>query len=536
MARKVAGGVCALIAGIWGAALVCGQVSLGATPTRVIAAWDVVPYQVFDTPFHAGVVAFHETGCTVQFTVCSGVGEKKTEMKEASRTVRAPTLNPQTNVWEYWIPLDPKRLPDGPVEVQARCMPLGESHIATDLPPLMLYANAGRSLSFGAPVWVDCEKGDDGAGDGSETQPLRTIAAAVRKVPAGGTVYLKPGKDYSADRLGGGKSRPFWTTIAAAPGAKREDVEIGPGRPGTDKLRFFNVTLYADPPRRMYHTILAGENGSTSVWLDDCVMYNKKGRWGGGGEVFGNRYVAYVTGGMTTEMDNGPAAVLLRSHRIVKITSDAFTGARTAINCNVEDIDPGATGAHPDFHQSYVADPAQFNSVILYNCSGRRCVSQGFFGHNLRDSAFVNCLFEKHNTVMYSQYGGPLDHVLFFHLTVPNQTWLWRGGFKGNNCYVVNCLLATMRAVEGSTMDGVTVRSTHFIDQKAAHGDRATSGDPLLADAASGNYRLAPESPAFRTGEKLQCVPADIEGVPYGDTPNRGCYAHKGGTDADPFH
>jgi len=32
--------------------------------------------------------------------------------------------------------------------------------------------------------------------------------------------------------------------------------------------------------------------GKAIVWVDDCKTYNKKGRWGGGGNVFGNRYEA----------------------------------------------------------------------------------------------------------------------------------------------------------------------------------------------------------------------------------------------------
>jgi len=149
---------------------------------------------------------------------------------------------------------------------------------------------------------------------------------------------LKPGRDYSAQGLGGGKQRTYWTAIAAAPGVHRDDVETGPSRTGTDKLRFRNVTLYSDPPGRAYNTILSGENGSTIVWLDDCRMYNRKGRWDGGGVVFGNRYVGYVTGGITTEMDNGPGGVLVRNHKIHKITSEALTSARTAINVEVRDI------------------------------------------------------------------------------------------------------------------------------------------------------------------------------------------------------
>ena len=104
------------------------------------------------------------------------------------------------------------------------------------------------------------------------------------------------------------------------------------------------MTLYSDPPSHAYNTILVGEQGKAVVWVDDCRLYNKKGRWGGGGVAFGNRYVPYITGGLTTEMDDGPGGVLMRGHQIVKITSDAFTGVQTAINCSVEDIDPGQTG------------------------------------------------------------------------------------------------------------------------------------------------------------------------------------------------
>src|SRR5690349_2275696 len=72
--------------------------------TMPVTAWDVVPYQVFDKPFNAGVVAFHETGCKVEFTVLAG-GK---EVPAAGKTAANPTLNEQTKVWEYWIALDPK--------------------------------------------------------------------------------------------------------------------------------------------------------------------------------------------------------------------------------------------------------------------------------------------------------------------------------------------------------------------------------------------------------------------------------------------
>ncbi len=488
--------------------------------TQPVAAWDVVPFQVFDKPFHVGVVAFHETGCKVEFSVRAA----GTETATRPLVVENPTLNVQSNVWEFWYPLDPSTLPDGPVEVRAKVIPRGAGMTIRELAPLTLYANGHRSLKFGEPVWVDGTTGDDAA-DGTKARPLKTLAAAVKKAPDGGTIYLSAGKGYSAHALGGGLKRTYWTVIAAAPGTKRDAVEIGPGRPGTDKLCFRGVTLYSDPPSRAYNTILAGEQGKAVVWVDDCKLCNKKGRWGGGGVAFGNRYVPYVTGGLTTEMNDGPGGVLMRGHQIVKITSDAFTGVQTAIHCSVEDIDPGQTGAHPDFHQSYVGDPNAFNTVILYNVWGKRCISQGFFGHNLRDSAFVNCLFHKGDTVMVSQYSGPLEHVLFLHLSLPNQSWLWRDGFQPTNCYMIDCLLTSLSTSPKAQAEGVTCEALHVTGAKSPSGQGGSVGAVEFVDIGKLDFRPVPDSAAAAGGVPLRCVTADLTGRLYDSkSPSRGCF------------
>ena len=181
--------------------------------TRPVAAWDVVPFQVFDKPFHVGVVAFHETGCKVEFTVRAGGADGPAR----TQTIENPTLNSQSNVWEYWFALDPHALPDGPVEVRAKVIPLGEGMIVRELAALTLYANGRGSLKFGAPVWVDCDQGDDAA-DATEAKPLKTLAAAIRKSPDGGTIYLKAGKGYSAHALEGGFQRTYWTVDRGGPG------------------------------------------------------------------------------------------------------------------------------------------------------------------------------------------------------------------------------------------------------------------------------------------------------------------------------
>ena len=225
-------------------------------------------------------------------------------------------------------------------------------------------------------------------------------------------------------------------------------------------------------------------------------------------------------------MDNGPGAVLLRNHKIIKITSDALTNARTAINCEVRDIDPGKTGAHPDWHQSYTGGKDNYKTCIIYNCSGLACQSQGFFGHNLKDTAFVNCIFHKLPGHALSQYSGHMDHVLWLHCEVPNQSWLWRGTFRADNCYVINGLFAGMQEVQGGDASGVTFWNNHFINEGRAMGDTRTAGDARFVDADKLDFHLKDDSPCARSGKPLQCVPADINGKPYDkEKPPSGCYA-----------
>lgn len=491
--------------------------------TIPIAAWDVVPHQILSTPFKAGVIAFHEESVSVRFTVhVSGQ-----EIKGLSRTMQAPTHNPRTNVWEYVYEVDPARIPDGPFELHAACTPGGAGNRNITLPPLPLHANANGTLTPSRTVYADSARGSD-ASPGTREQPLQSLAAAVKAAGDGGVILLQPG-EYSPHQLRGGRERSHWTLITPAEGVARTDVQIGGGRPGTDKLLFRNVAFFADAKEGKYTPIILGEQSKTSVWLDNCEIRNRHGRWSGNVVMFGNRYLAYITGGFCTEMQRAPGALFMRNYRIVKISEDVFTDSKVAVNCTVDDVDAGDTGGHADFHQSYIRDKAYFNQgVILYNCTGVNCKAQGFFGHNLKDSAFVNCLFVKTpDHPMLSQYSGKLDHVLFLHLTLPNQSWLWRGNLKSRSCHMVNCLLPGMSVStsEGADLSGFIIDHNHFIDAKRAMGDNTTLGKPAFADPAADDYRLLLGSVAAGTGKSFPTVPADITGTAWNTArPSRGAY------------
>lgn len=481
--------------------------------TIPVAAWDVVPYQIISKPFNAGVVAFHEISVAVEFTVTAGGKEIKRQ------TVEAPKLNDRANVWEHFITVDPAQIPDGPFEITARCVPGGEGNRPVTL-TADLFANAGGSLQF-KTVYADAANGDDTAA-GTRDAPLKTLKAAVKAAGDGGTVMLAAG-EYSPDGIGGGMRREHWTTIRPAEGLKRDDVQIGRGRPGTNKLKFQNVCLFADAEGRKFTSILTGEGGRSVMWLDGCKVYNRKGRWNGKVSLQANSYRGYVTGGISTEMERGCSAILMRDHRIEKITSDAFTDTQVAINCSVYDIDVGSTKAHPDFHQAHMGrDRESFNpGRILYNCTGLKCGAQGLFGHNLKDSAFVNVLYVKDPAKGYlSQYSRKLDHVLFLHITMPNQPMLLRGNLKTRNCFMMNSIFLSVvkHHKERADTSGFRFANNLYLKaNKAGPCENELTGDAQFVDPAGDDYHLRPTSPAAHSGIRLQTVPADCTGTPWSE-------------------
>ena len=478
--------------------------ALPAFAARPVARWDVIPDQRFEGTFEAGVVAFHRDGAKVEFSVNG----------KPLATAAAPALNPRTKVWEYFVPLKASDYPDGEITVQARAVSLSTASEAYDLPELILFANSRKTLSVATQIWADAVNGDDTAA-GTESAPKKTLAAAVKACPAGGVVNLKAGT-YSAQSLGGGK-REYWTTIQAAPGATREQVEIEGGRPSTNRLRFKNVMLFIDHEGR-YAPVLTGDQGKNKVWVDNCVIYNKKGRWAADTVPFGNVYPAYITGGILREMNNGTGGVILRGLRIEKIGSDAWTGGgKLVVNCETDDINPGSTGAHPDFHQSHANPPNWVEDVILYNVRGYRCHCQGLFGARLRNSAFVNVEFQKESGYYYSQYSGPMENVLFLHNTIISQSWLWRDSYAPVDVVFMNNLVVNMAATSGADTDPsrLHVSNNHFTDAKKTFGLAHSSGDPRFVNPAKDDYRIPSQSPAAKGAVYLQCVPADIDGIPH---------------------
>ncbi len=379
---------------------------------RPVARWDVIPYQLVNATFRAGVVAFHEKGVRVDFTVN---GKKVASVGRAA-------FNDRTKVHEHFFVFDATKHPDGPVTLGATAVTEGEAPYR--LPDLVLYANAGRTLGSRRVMWVDPKDGNDYA-DGSKATPFKTVKQAVSKAGDGGVVLLLPG-EYRAKMIGGGLDRRHWTVLTPAPGVPREKVRFRGGRTGTEKIRFRNVELYCDIDDG-YDAIVMGERGETMAWFDNCKFYNKKGRFSGKTVPFGNKLRAFVTGGETTELGAGPSAEIVRGHRISKLAGSAFQGGDLlAANCTVDGVEAAPDGIEPDFYKAFATGDNWVGDAILFNVAVSDCKGRAFSGARFRDCAFVNVSVATETPQsVRSQFFGPVENALFVNVSTPDQAWQW---------------------------------------------------------------------------------------------------------------
>lgn len=495
--------------------------------TKAIANWDVVPFQRISEPLNVGVVAFHETGVDVQFQV-NGAD---------AGLVKDPTLNPHSNVWEYWITVDPAQYEDGPITIAATAIPEGAGNENRELEPLTLFANTKGTVGSSAVVWM-APDGDD-ANDGSEASPVAGFKKAGELAGDGGTIYLKAG-DYKLTSFGKG-SQEYWTTVSGAPGLTPEAVQIltsGPdktstNRYGADKIRWRNLSIYCDRPDFGKFGNLFYFNNGQETWFDGVTLYDKNGRLAGTSPFNGKGSRVWQSDVYQHDFGNA-AGGWMRNVRIKDICSDIFRGHNNlfAVNVFIDTIDRGDTEAHPDFIQFHNPNETVEN-VILYNVSCYDMTAQGFFGAagGVRDVAFVNVLLEKTppGVAFVSQLGGDIQHLLIWNVTIVNQSFNFRTPEPMDQVYVQNGAFSQLSSAKYDH-PGFFINASHSSskawNQPDLMGANATTGELIYVNYDAKDFRQAPDSPAYGTGALPPGVPADIDGVPYDPAaPNRGAFA-----------
>ena len=436
-----------------------GEVGPG-DDAKAIARWDVVPYQTFDgidetignlddgvddTIFRIGVVAFHINDIDrVEFSVDGGSFAAVTEM----------TLNPRTNVVEYWVGLDASLMEDGPIEVRAVAYPnvgiprvLGGDTVefGNGEHSMFLFTN-GQQGFVRAQMYVGLNGSDDN--EGTLNQPLATIARALDLVPDGGEIIILDQGTYIGPNR---KQKIFndrWITIKPADNLTVDDVIISrieefPDwtgiRPKVNLVHWQNIS-FDFGQIRSYTTRFC------NTWFDQCKWFNPFG-WASRGTR--NVIVAgdnYVTGSSVTDMLHGfTHTILVRDCHMERISGDVLQKSKALFNNTVRTTDGSVLPIHTDLYQMW----GETDNIILYGLEASDLFStQSIFlqpttrlpdpnapQDAMTNSAFVNLQIENvpvfrgeedRGGPPFSQMSAKFDHILFRDIELRNQVMLLR--------------------------------------------------------------------------------------------------------------
>lgn len=458
--------------GFSGATSEPGQVGSGAGATaKAIARFDVAPYQTFGGDFEVGVIAFHINGINrVEFSADGGPWVAVTEM----------TVNPRTNVAEYWARLRAVDCGTGKVEVRAIAFPnVGRPRL---MPSLPLYADPNGTAS--ALTRYISPSGSDTAGNGTLSNPFRSARKAALSIQSasgtnradGGIVYCLAGNNIL--EAGGAQVTTVdrYVTITAAPGLTKSQVFITSGGDAleTKLMRFVDVTIKAG--------ILSGFNADDiTSGADEAHALFENCRFQGNGQntevgalglVADTRFTAYyaVNSEVRDERHGLHRSALLRNVHCENIGSDPFQNARFIVNCSVNGVENNQ-GWHPDLIQW----TQSASNVIVYGLHAINVKAQPIFAKpstlSFNDIALVNLLAEQTSALKSEFEPDNSNHILLWNCSFIDHTFLWTG-VNHTNVSIRNTYFDKLT---GSINGNFTIDNCHF-RTGSSFGSNATLG------------------------------------------------------------
>lgn len=371
-----------------------GDASMLGYDAKAIARWDVVPYQTFDGVFEIGVVAFHMRGIDrVEFSVDGGDWEP----------VRNMTVNPRTQVEEYWVKLDASLFDDdGPVEVRAIIYP-------TVGIPRVLDGEMDWENDYLGPQWT-----------GEHSMFLHANASGT----SGEVIVELPEGIYEwGDFPGVSGDLPDnrWLVIQPEAGAS---VTLVPGL-WRDQPQFVRIK---DVDLIQIGTDAHVRGSTRSIMWFDGVDYTGPGMW-----VDSNKLKAkhsFWTDSSVTEVRWGQAEHFVRNSNFSRVGEDTFHKAYMLLNTVVDN--QGEPPAHLGWHAGVVANPIEHDNRIYFGLDittrqkawAFRNGTNDYWEHT--DVAIVRCRTNKTtdgNQLLY--LGGQTNHMLI-------KDNVWRGDESWN--------------------------------------------------------------------------------------------------------
>ncbi|MEX0827638.1 MAG: hypothetical protein WD005_01670 [Haliea sp.] len=502
--------------------------SSGARPTgedaKVIAHWNVIPYQAVDSPFQFGIVAFHINGIDrVEYQINGGDVQSVADM----------TLNERSNTHEYWTTIDPAKIgpldPRSPiVEIKATAFPK-TAGIPREMAPMYFNIKPADG-SQDATVWV-FGKGDDKKGDGTKENPFRQPARALealekieddRDEAVFGTVYLMEGEYiWGSSGYSAPDTDERWVEIAAAPGVDKSEAVFNDDDGGGFLpllLKVKGVTI-----RNVYFVPKGGAN--SNLWLEDSDMIGPGATTGNGFYHSPGWDEAYFINVHLSDFPNGATGLAIaRNVKLTNIGSDAFSGSRLIVNSEVNGIDRGDTKFHPDVFQIYCGN-VDMENFIIYGLVARDAEAQGIFAggcSSLNNVAVVNALLVRplfSRVPFFSQWHVPSNHLIFSGVTMPNSTFLWRTNEVRNVLIDSSVFYAMGTTFKGYGFDddAIAYQNTHILRPRdvsmPVDGIDITSGDADFSDEDKGDFRPSAKS-VLRNRIKAPFSKVDVMGKP----------------------
>jgi hypothetical protein len=325
------------------------QTGLGSTEPA-IADWDIIPFMAVSGMWRPGVVAFH----------VNTAGIAKVDYKvdgAAAGTATAMALNPDSNVNEYFVPIDTATLAAGNHQLSATVTPnvgkpktLQSYQFSVGLPTRTVTATGGNTASACQAV-----KAQFGFGDGV-------------------TVLLSSG-NWTLD-AGGLDTKVTHVIFAAASGASVTINGWNGASPHHIKVVGCKMSvgvpnISASDPRFLWidhctldHGDPLSDTTGFTGWTDARSGGTPGQPWTSGD---GMVQTACVTDSTITNSANGWLnGLLARNCTITKLGSDAISNNQTSINCTISSLGVPNSGMHPDV--------GQWNNhktgVIIYGLTG----------------------------------------------------------------------------------------------------------------------------------------------------------------------
>jgi hypothetical protein len=383
------------------------EVTTGAgADAKVLAHWDVVPFQTFSGKINVGVLAYHFNGIKrVDFSADNGPWV----------SVYLPTANPQTAgsrpeqtaVEEYWVTLDAKNFRNGPVEIRAIAYPNGAGKPVVLQGPgagssTSLILNADINSVLPHEVRYATKTGKDENDCKTEATAClslwRTVnSAGISSEVDGAEIHLGKGS-WNMPELGGLRNTNRWLTFSSIPGSNPEEVVITGVDGNFDSsgmylklVHFKNVTFTNAIAKTAW-------NFEDYLWFDHVSFRNQATDIPYDGLRTGNNYNpqgwasigVFHTDVYMDNMGDGPRSSILARNVFADHTGGGHaSGSETVVNYTVNVIFgsgysfPGGTGIdyHGDLYQFY----GRTSDVILYGIrttAGAWTSTRGFAGDN----------------------------------------------------------------------------------------------------------------------------------------------------------